>query len=546
MRDLRVRFGFVLAMALLPLLLFTIWRSFDEYNHKVEDRTVIVEDAALRTVAEIVNTLDTTKAILKMASQTVTVENCQTELARITDNFSIIYNMVLADTNAKPICSAIPVRTQTPIKTALSSLTSENDFNIDIHEFGLSQSGPKNVVITSLGVFLNNELQYILRSGADLNRISSLSTKSKLLDDIHVSIFSGSGDFLIGEESLPTEVIQGWATKVIENGRHQTIYQNQLGARRDVTIIPTSEAELFVAINAPQASLMNLNKVHPISSALVPLLAWVFAFGAIWLATNKLLIGHLMPMNLAAKKFAKGDYSARVGALQDAPAQIQDLADTIDVMAERISERDQKLTESLFEKETLLREIHHRVKNNLQIIISLLNMQNRKLNDPTYTEAISETRNRINAIALVHKALYESDDIREVEMTPFLRQLISQLGRSLKVEQKRISVGVDINCAPRDADRATTIAMFIVEAMTNCVKHGVPAGGHIDIEVKDLKSETVVYVEDNGVKEGSNAGMKKGTGDRLMVGFARQLSGEYKGVMTPTGYKTSLIFPKSL
>ncbi len=544
MRDLRVRFGFVLAMALLPLLIFSIWQSIDEYNREKENRTAIVEDAALRTVGEVVNTLDTTKAILKMTTQTVTVENCQSELTRISNNFSNIYNMAFVDHNGDPICSVRPLRKI--IKTALRSLTPENIYNIDLHEFDTSDKGPKTVVITSLGVFKNNKLQYVVRAGVDLKDITSFSTNSKLLDDINVSIFSRSGDFIIGDKSLSTDTIKNWAVKVIENGRHQATYQNKLGETRDITIIPTHEEELFVALNAPNATLMSLNKLNPISSALVPLLAWVFAFGAIWIATNKLLISHLHPMTLAAKKYAKGDYSARVGALQDAPAQIQELADTIDIMGGRISERDTKLTESLVEKENLLREIHHRVKNNLQIIISLLNLQKRQLKDPKYVEAVTETRNRVNAIALVHKALYESDDISEVVMQPFLLQLISQLGRSLQVGKKNITVDADINCSPRDADRATTIAMFIVEAMTNCVKHGVPAGGHIEIKVQDQLEETVVSVQDNGVNEIPKKVMTKGTGDRLMVGFARQLTGEYLGEMTPNGYRASLTFPKFL
>lgn len=550
MRDLRVRFGFVLAMALLPLLVFTIWRAFDDYASEKQNKSAIVEDAALRTVAEVINTLDTTKAILNTTAQTVTSENCDTELKRVSDNFPSIYNMILTDSLGNPICVVRPVRSKSLIKSTLSSLTPENKFNIDLHEFGTSTDAPKNVVITSLAVFKDNELQNVYRAGTDLLEISSFSTQSELLDDIHVSIFSRSGDFIIGkDENLSADVIQSWAKKVIETGRHSATFENEFGEERHITIIPTREAELFVALNAPHNTLLNINHIHPISSALIPLLAWAFAFLAIWLATNKLLINHLHPMNLAAKKFADGNYAARVGKLKDAPAQIQELAGTLDIMAQHISERDTKLTDSLSEKETLLREIHHRVKNNLQIIISLLNMQKRQLKDPTYTDAITETRNRINAIALVHKALYESDDIREVEMAPFLTQLISQVGRALLTDKKNITVKVGIDCMPRDADRATTIAMFIVEAMTNCVKHGVPNGGHIDIEVKDHLDETIVKVEDNGGRQKKTLETKplqKGTGDRLMKGFARQLSGEYLGIETDDGYQATLVFPKQL
>ncbi len=548
MRDLRVRFGFVLAMALLPLLIFTIWRSFDDYHHEQKTRSAIVEDAAFRTVAEVINRLDTTKAILNTTAQTVTPENCDTELKRINNNFPNISNMALTDGQGKPICSVKPLRREALIQSALISITAKNRFNIELHDLGTETDGPRSIVSTSLGVFEDNKLKYMFRAGSDFQKLSSLATKSELLDDIHVSIFSRSGDFIIGDDDLSSDTIESWATEVINNGRYSTSYINALGQDRNVTIIPTREAELFVALNAPRATLMNINKIHPISSALIPLLAWAFAFMAIWIATNKLLISHLQPMTRAANKFANGKYKTRIGKLKDAPAQIQELAGTLDVMAQRINERDKELTESLTEKETLLREIHHRVKNNLQIIISLLNMQNRQLKDPAYTEAITETRNRINAIALVHKALYESDDIQEVEMQPFLSQLIAQVSRALLVDKKNIFVDVNINCIPRDADRATTIAMFIVEAMTNSVKHGVPNGGHIQVNVEDKLDETIVSVQDNGQHDhlASEVTTKKGTGERLMKGFARQLSGQYSGAMSSDGYKASLIFPKTL
>lgn len=551
MRDLRVRFGFVLAMALLPLLVFTIWRSFNDYNYEKETRNAIIEHEAIRTVADVIHTLDTIKAILKTTSQAVTMQNCDAELKRVTENFSMIYNMIMADSSGQSICYVTPARNSALIKSTLGTLTPDNNYNIEIHTFNSDIEGPRSVLVTSLGVFKDGKLEYIFRAGSNLSKLSSFTTESELLENINVSIFSRSGDFIVGGEAIPPNIapsiIQNWATQVIENGRHSATFTNASGEHRDITIIPTREAELFVALNAPRASFITMDKVHPVSSALIPLLAWAFAFVAIWIVTNKLLINHLHPMNQAARKYANGEYEARVGKLKDAPTQIQELASTLDAMAESISERDRKLTESLSEKETLLREIHHRVKNNLQIIISLLNMQTRQLKNPKYTEAITETRNRINAIALVHKALYESDDIREVEMQPFLEQLISQVGRALVTDMKNIQVEVDIDCRPRDADRATTIAMFIVEAMTNSVKHGVLNGGHIWIKVKDHSEETIVSIEDNGESDLTNMNSpKKGTGERLMKGFARQLSGEYWGGMTETGYKASLTFPNTL
>src|SRR5471030_3314586 len=93
-------------------------------------------------------------------------------------------------------------------------------------------------------------------------------------------------------------------------------------------------------------------------------------------------------------------------------------------MAKTIAARDADLKEALAHKDALMREIHHRVKNNLQIISSLLNMQQRALVDPAARAAISDTRQRITALALIYRALYQSPDLRRVDLREFLEELV--------------------------------------------------------------------------------------------------------------------------
>ena len=545
MRDLRVRFGFILAMALLPLLVFSVWQSIEDYQREQSNRAELVEDAALRAVEEVVNTLDTTKSILKTTAQTVTEDNCLSELQRVTSNFPIIYNLVLADGTGRVICRAKPTRGTRALEKGLQSVSELRPFYFDIYNFEDFSDAPQNAFITSYGVFSEGELEKLVVSGSDLSKLSALKERSELLNNVSVSIFSQSGNFVIGDSNLDRSDVQSWVSQVIKNGRHDTEIYNSDGEKRLLTVLPTREAELFVMMDARAQNLLTWNKINPLSSAIVPILAFAFAFAAVWVSTNKLLLNHLRPMGEVADRFARGDYTTRVGAMKDAPDQIQGLADSFDLMAERINERDAVLKDSLAEKENLLREIHHRVKNNLQIIISLLNMQKRQLADPTYDAAITETRNRINAIALVHKALYESDDIRDVPMESFLSQLIGQLGRALLVDRKNIIVETNIDCAPRDADRATTIAMFIVEAMTNAVKHGVPNGGNIKVSAVDIGTETHISVEDGGNTNSADV-YNKGTGSRLMKGFARQVSGKFSMDPTSNGFVARLVFPKDI
>jgi len=278
---------------------------------------------------------------------------------------------------------------------------------------------------------------------------------------------------------------------------------------------------------------------------IVSILIWLLAFTAIWLSIDKLIFGHLRRIKIASYKFSKGDTDARIGDITDAPVQITELASTFDLVADRLSERELKLKDSLVEKEILLREIHHRVKNNLQIIISLLNIKERKLTDTASIDAIKETRGRINAIALVHRGLYEGKDIRVIDMQVFMTRLVNELRNGLGIIDRQIDIELNLEPLKFDPDTAIPTALFIVEALTNAVQHGVKDKGKIVIEL--LKSNTTVTasVSDNGI--GTKKSPSKGTGTKLMKGFARQLGGHVIWPDVMTGFTVTLSFnhPKS-
>jgi len=274
----------------------------------------------------------------------------------------------------------------------------------------------------------------------------------------------------------------------------------------------------------------------------VSIFAWVLAYFSLWVTTDKLVFSHLRKIKFASDQFAAGDTHARVGDMGNAPARIAELARAFDMMADNINERETRLRDNLDEKETLLREIHHRVKNNLQIIISLLNMQERKLKDPNSLAAIQETRGRINAIALVHRGLYEGEDLRIINMPTFLNRLVEELKVGLGAQSQEVKIDVAVDPISFEPDTAIPTALFIVEALTNAMKHGVVDGGRVDISLTQNSDngKVSVSVADNG--KGTSPGSKAGTGSKLMRGFARQLSGQWTKESIPTGYKTSLTF----
>lgn len=333
-----------------------------------------------------------------------------------------------------------------------------------------------------------------------------------------------------------------WIDALSREKRYEGEITRADGSIRDIFVVESGSDGLFVAVSRPKDTLWSWSKLNPFSSLLVPILAWLFGFVAIWLSTDKLILTHLRKMRRAAKEFSTGDLDTRIGELNNPPQSIHSLGQSFDLMADKLSERETTIADALEEKETLLREIHHRVKNNLQIIISLLNMQERKLTDPEGLDAVSETRSRIGAIALVHRGLYESADLRYVDMQVFLDRLTDELSVVLGSRERGISINTTAVCDVMEADTATPVALFIVEALTNSVKHGVVSGGQVDIALTQDGDVVTVSVSDTGGTPPGSAEAIPGMGTKLIKGFARQLGGRVNVENTAAKYAVSLIF----
>jgi two-component sensor histidine kinase len=229
---------------------------------------------------------------------------------------------------------------------------------------------------------------------------------------------------------------------------------------------------------------------------------------------------------------------------EGAPREFHTLAMTLDSMADAIVTRDLSLRESLAQKDTMMREIHHRVKNNLQVITSLLNMQQRVLSDPAAREAMNDTRQRITALALIYRALYQSPDLRLVDVRQFLEELVAQLSVGEGGRPSAIRTDLDADDLEIDPDKLPPLALFAVEAITNARKHAFgPAGGAIHVRFKVAPHEVSLDVVDDG-KGVDAASAESGVGRTLMSAFARQLRGQMS--IAPAeggGAHVRLVFP---
>jgi two-component sensor histidine kinase len=206
-----------------------------------------------------------------------------------------------------------------------------------------------------------------------------------------------------------------------------------------------------------------------------------------------------------------------------------------------LGEKDQLLTE----KEWLLKDIHHRVKNNLQIIMSLLNSQAAYLADDAALSAIQESQHRVQAMALIHQKLYQSEQVARINMASYIDEVVTYL-LDFYDRPRPIQFRLDVEPIELDVTVAVPLGLIINEAITNAFKYAFPDDrpGTVRLNLYRLTRTTYqLTIEDDGVglPEGYNPARSRSLGMTLMHGFSDQLGGELT-ITSSRGLSISLVF----
>jgi len=202
------------------------------------------------------------------------------------------------------------------------------------------------------------------------------------------------------------------------------------------------------------------------------------------------------------------------------------------------------LLASLKEKEILLKEIHHRVKNNMQIISSLLHLQAQHLKDPEAAEALKQCQNRIRAMALVHERLYREENLAKIDFQEYAEQLLVHLFQAFLPRSKNISFSLQIEAPPLTIEIAIPLGLITTELVTNSLKHAFSPGqtGEILVSLRKEENNLVLKVSDNG--KGLPEEIPEKFGLEIVRLLTAQLSGTFKmQSRSGKGTEAEVIFP---
>ncbi len=186
----------------------------------------------------------------------------------------------------------------------------------------------------------------------------------------------------------------------------------------------------------------------------------------------------------------------------------------------------------LKEKELLVREIHHRVKNNLQVVSSLLSLQSRGITDAKAREAVQESRDRVKSMALIHQDLYREDDLTGIRMREYVEKLARSLLSSHRMTDAGIELTIDVDDLDLDVDTAVPLGLILNELITNALKYAFHAEGtgHLTIRLKEQDDRLLLSVRDNGAgydPDAERGEESSGFGLNMVRTFSQKLQAEW-------------------
>lgn len=231
----------------------------------------------------------------------------------------------------------------------------------------------------------------------------------------------------------------------------------------------------------------------------------------------------------SAMQAVRDDLSYSVRAEKHGDDELGLLVDGFNDMLSRIADRDDALRTSLDEKEVLLKEVHHRVKNNLQIIASLLDLQANSVTDEATVELLRESRNRVRSMALIHEHLYGTEELAHIDLPEYVRDLCSSVASSYGLSSVPVTSSVDDITV--DIDTAIPCGLIINELVSNALKYAFPHGeGSVTVEVRTAPADQPGYImtvadDGMGLPLHVDPAASSSLGLQLVSALARQIRG---------------------
>ena len=438
-----------------------------------------------------------------------------------------------------------------------SSVAESLDFS-DRDDFRAFLEAPRTTVVASPRGVASREPVIIIsepvRDGADLAGLVAVSIRqevqpSGMLADgtVDVLTFNDAGEVLksstvaTGEDATP-DLPRGVSLADLVS-RPADVFEGRDGRGRErvFAVVPIVPGVVYTLGSWDRAASLGPAGWGALPVWLFPLLMWAMSLAVAYFAVHRLVIRHVRLLVLRMRDFAR-DRSVAAAPGIDAPAELQEIEAGLTELTEQVLRDEAEAENRIHEQKVLMKEIHHRVKNNLQLISSIINMQMRQLDEPEARLVLGRVRDRVLGLATIHRNLYEASDVTGVAADAAIRDIVAQLTRTAGADQAG-NVSLVLDPVLLYPDQAVPLSLFVTEAVTNALKHGAGGTGAVSVRLTTEGGSALLVVE-NALSHGAAVQEdRRGLGNRLIKAFATQLDGRVEIERTDRRYAVTLEFP---
>ncbi|MEZ5647977.1 MAG: sensor histidine kinase [Alphaproteobacteria bacterium] len=540
-RSLRSRMVLILALALAPPATLGIGQAYSDY---FSERTLLeknLNQAARLITLEHQNLISNARTALTALSSQPNVKwmltsVCSEDLRSALQKLPEFTLAVVTDPTGNIKCSSRAINPSINLKNHpwFEAIMSGKDFVVS--NLLMNALLPERTVITAIPLFRDDEeITGVVALSLDLSALARLRSLKDAPDGTFLAISDSKGNFLplsgAFPQSLPS-LLNNQSARDSENSVSINRGHGVDGDEFIFTVIPLASNNLFAILGEPSQSLFGWLRVKLATRLAIPTIIWFAAMATAWAATNRLVIRWVHKLRQLAGSFISGRIADRSISFTEAPEELGELARSLTGMMETLDARNAQLSDALLHRDILIKEIHHRIKNNLQIISSLINLQARSLREGIARNVVLGMRSRINALALVHKSLYETEELQVVRLDGFIQPLTTQLQGLMASPDRRINIRTEVPALTVTAETAVTLAMLITEAVTNAFKHAFTdrTEGNVSVILRTNNDGSISLIcSDDGVggfELESRDEEHEGLGRLLIEGYVRQLSGK--------------------
>ena len=556
--SVRMRLLLLLALVAVPIVLLTVRNAIERRDDDVVDARRDASIALLAVLSRHQVVLHGTQDLLTTLSAVPLtwsgeMPRCQAFLGEVAGRFSErITSISVIGGDGRVICSSLPFVPGNDVSGQDFFREARNAHDFSVSYFATGSVTREGIFIAGQPVVADGALRGVIIAPIRIAYFIAVGSRSPLPAGSHFFVSDSRGR-IVSPTASEAEIAQHREHVLSLRPVRGGPVLSEVAA--DVGFVYAASAlddDLRATIAVPEAAMLHLAQVDFLrrigETALLVLLSIV----AVSWGAHSLVLQPLRRLARAAASYrGAGTDFAVEGDMSRAPREIRELQRRFEEMTAVALERETRLQNLVEQRELLVREMHHRVKNNLQIVSSLLSLQSQRIRSPAARAEFAAARDRVRALSLLHRHLYGQGDLETMDFRAFARDLVEHLHGLLDDDEKaRVAVLVDMAPVRLVPDKAVPLGLVITEAVSNAFKYAFAdgRGGTVIIQFEIDGDTGVLTVADDGVgvdaaaAEPADPNDGGGLGRVLMAGFAQQIGGTLT-IENAGGTKVTLRFP---